>query len=310
MRFLDLHLHGAFGIDLMTASAADLDRLARGLEAEGYGSFLPTLVPLPLDGLEPVVQRLVAWTASRSADDGRGARPLGLHFEGPFLAPKRCGAIDPARFLTGRDGAAVDRFFGLMDSLAGRNMVTLAPEIPGGLELVAEFSKRGFLVSMGHTDADYQTLERAVAVGARHMTHFCNAMRPLHHRSPGPIDFGLAADTVSIDVIADGRHVSDSMLRLILNAKRPDRLALISDAIPAAGQGDGRYQLFGETITVSDGVARNAAGAMAGSVALLQQGVNRLTSLGISRQTALECASTTPHLLLLAGGEEVGLEER
>ena len=292
MKYLDLHIHGALGVDLVTATTEELDRLAQGLEARGYGSFLPTLIPMELDGLEPVVERLVGWMASRIAHDGRGAMPLGLHFEGPFLSSTRAGALDPARLLDGSNEKIVSRYLALLDHLVGCNMITIAPEIPGGLELIRELSRRGFLVSMGHTDANAEQLEQAVEAGARHMTHFCNAMRPLHHRRSGPIDFGLLCDQVSIDMIADGHHLSRPMMQLILKVKDPSKLVLISDAIPVAGQGEGDYEVWGETISVKGGAARNAAGALAGSISLLQDGVETLVSLGLPREAALDCAST------------------
>jgi len=292
MKFLDLHIHGAFGVDPLNADVAELDRLAQGLEARGYGSFLPTLIPLELDRLEPVVERLVEWKASRIARDGRGAMPLGLHFEGPFLSPVQAGALDPAHLLDGSDDRVVSRWLSLMDQLVGHNMITIAPEIKGGLDLIREMRRRGFLVSLGHTDAGIEDLERAVDAGARHMTHFCNAMRPLHHRQSGPIDFGLLSDQLSIDLIADGHHLSRPMMELILKVKNPAKIVLISDAIPATGQGDGVHEIWGETITVAGGTARNASGALSGSIALLQEGVTTLTALGLSRAAALACASS------------------
>lgn len=303
MRHVDLHIHGAFGVDVVTADAAELDRLALGLEGRGYDAFLPTLVPLPLDALEATLARLGPWIGGRFGRDRRGALPLGVHFEGPFLQPARAGALDPRAFLDGRDDAAVARFLALLDALPGRHAITVAPEIPGGLELIAELQRRGLLVSIGHTDADLATLERAVAAGARHMTHFCNAMRPLHHREPGPIGFGLVCDAVTVELIADLHHVHPEIVKLVLRVKGAERVALVSDAVPAAGLGDGEHRFWGETLTVRDGVVRNAAGALAGSVALLGDQVERLVSLGVERAAALECAGAVPMAILRAGGE-------
>lgn len=304
MSFTDLHIHGAFGVDLLTASAADLDRLAAKLAGHGYDSFLPTLIPLGLDQLEPLVERLGHWMASRSPGDGRGALPLGIHFEGPFLSPSRSGALDPQRFLDGRDPVRVNRFTRLLEQLPGRHMITLAPEIEGGLELVREFRGRGMLVSIGHTDADFATLEQAADAGARHMTHFCNAMRPFHHREPGPIAFGLLHDEISVDLIADLHHLHPATLRLILRTKPADRLVLISDAMPATGLGDGVYPIWGESLTVRDGMARNQAGALAGSVILLDQAIDNLIGLGYPVESARTWASSNARDLLRdpAGG--------
>src|SRR5664279_2726152 len=173
-----------------------------------------------------------------------------------------------------------------------------APEIPGGIAVVKEFVKRGFVVSLGHTEADASTLDAALAAGARHMTHFGNAMKPLHHRDVGPIGWGLQADGVTVDVIADLHHLAPEMLRLVLKAKGESRVALISDAMPAASLADGGYAVWGETLTVKDGAARNAAGALAGSTALLDDCVTRLASIGVPADSARSMAADVPRRIL------------
>jgi len=299
--FLDLHIHGAFGVDVLTASAADLDRLASALWARGIAGFLPTLVPLPLPEMTAAVARLSAWMKTRSLDDGRGALPLGLHFEGPFVSAARCGALHRKDFLDGTDDLALGAFFEIASSAPGRGMTTLAPEIPGGIAVVKEFVRRGFVVSIGHTEADVATLEAARAAGARHMTHFGNAMKPLHHREAGPIGWGLVADGVSVDVIADGHHLSAEMLKLVFRAKGDGRVALISDAMPAAGLADGNYSVWGETLAVEGGAARNASGALAGSTALLDDCVRRLAATGLPAEVAVRAASDVPRRILASG---------
>ena len=299
--YLDLHIHGAFGVDVLTASAAEMDRLALGLLAGGVSGFLPTLVPQPLDELAATVSRLSAWMRSRRPDDGRGAMPLGIHFEGPFVSRGRCGALHSADFLDGTDVRALGAFFEIAGGAPGRGMTTLAPEIPRGIEVVKEFVKRGFVVSIGHTEADAGALDAALAAGARHMTHFGNAMKPLHHRDVGPIGWGLITDGVTVDVIADGRHLSKEMLRLVLKAKGENRVALISDAMPAAGLADGDYAVWGETLTVKDGAARNARGALAGSTALLDDCVKGMMSAGVPADDAARMATDVPRRVLAAG---------
>ena len=299
--FLDLHIHGAFGVDVLTASAADMDRLALGLAARGVAGFLPTLVPLPLAEMAAAVGRLTAWMKTRAEGDGRGALPLGLHFEGPFVSHARCGALHRKDFLDGTDGLALGAFFEVASSAPGRPVTTLAPEIPGGLLVVKEFVRRGFVVSIGHTEADVAALEAARAAGARHMTHFGNAMKPLHHRDAGPIGWGLVADGVSVDVIADGHHLSAEMLKLVFRAKGDGRVALVSDAMPAAGLADGSYRVWGETLTVKGGAARNASGALAGSTALLDDCVKHLVSTGLPEEVAVRAASDVPRRLLASG---------
>ncbi len=299
--FVDLHIHGAFGVDVLTASAGEMDRLALGLWSRGVSGFLPTLVPQPLDEMAATAARLSAWTRSRRAGDGRGAIPLGLHFEGPFVSAVRCGALHRSCFLDGSDLKTLDAFFEALGDPPGRLMTTLAPEIPGGLAVVRAFAKKGFLISIGHTDADASTLDAAVAAGARHMTHFGNAMKPLHHRDVGPIGWGLMTDAVTVDVIADLHHLAPEMLRLVLKAKGEGRVALISDAMPAAGLADGDYAIWGETLTMKNGAARNAAGALAGSTCLLDACVTRLSSIGVPPESAWRMATDVPARLLAAG---------
>jgi N-acetylglucosamine-6-phosphate deacetylase len=297
---LDLHIHGAFGVDVLTATAPDLDRLALGLSARGVSGFLPTLVPQPLAETAATVARLSKWMRARRAGDGRGAMPLGIHFEGPFVSASRCGALRRSCFLDGSDPRTLDEFFEAVGDPPGRPMTTLAPEIPGGLAIVREFKKRGFLVSIGHTEAGASVLDAALEVGASHMTHFGNAMRPFHHRDVGPIGWGLATDGVTVDVIADLHHLAPEMLRLVLKVKGDRGVALISDAMPAAGLGDGFYATWGDTLTVTNGAARNAAGALAGSTCLLDECVTLLASIGVSTEAAYQMASDVPRAIFLS----------
>lgn len=297
MGLFDLHLHGAFGIDVLTATEADLDLLAKKLEERGVSTFLPTLVPLPLLDLAEVVQRLSAWIKGRRTADQRGAVPLGIHFEGPFVNAARCGALRKELFLSKNDPRA-GTFFDIVGKLPGRNMTTLAPEVPGGIALVREFVQKGFTVSIGHTEADASTLDEARRAGARHMTHFGNAMRPLHHRDVGPIGWGLADDDVTVDVIPDLKHLAPDFLRLVMKAKGPGKVAFISDAISAAGQPDGTYSVWGEAITVRNGEARNLQGNLAGSVCLLDQGVTRAVTAGIPMDVAKAAATDVPKRVL------------
>ena len=299
---VDLHIHGAFSADVLTAGEAELDRLALGLEARGVTGFVPTLVPVPLGDLAPLLARLSAWVRSRSEGDGRGAMPLGIHLEGPFVSPNRSGALHRACLLDGCDPRVVDAFFDAVGELPGRPVVTMAPEIPGGLDLVSAFVRRGFVVALGHTEADVATLDAALARGARHMTHFGNAMKPLHHRDAGPVGWGLLRDGVTVDVIADLHHLSPEMLALVRRCKGPGGYALVSDAAPCAGLPNGDYTVWGETLSVSAGAVRNASGGLAGSVALLDECASRMASCGAATaEEARRAASETPRRLLASG---------
>ena len=301
---IDLHIHGAFGIDVQEAGPDGLELLAQGLLSRGVTAFLPTLVPSPLEALAASSARLSAWIRSRSAGDGRGSMPLGIHFEGPFVSTARCGALHPASFRDGSRPEGLGAFLEAVGDVPGRAMTTLAPEIPGGRAIVRELSRRGWVVAIGHTDADSATLDEAREAGARHMTHFGNAMRPLHHREPGPVGWGLATDGVTVDVIADLQHLSPGFLRLVLRCKGAGQVALVSDAVPPAGLPDGKYAVWGETLTLAAGAVRNAGGGLAGSASLLDEGVRNLatTAIGLSPEEAMGCAREVPARIL---GESV-----
>ena len=188
-------------------------------------------------------------------------------------------------------------------------MITLAPEVEGGINLIAELNKRGWAISIGHTRADIKLLDAAFESGARHMTHFMNAMAPLHHRNPGPVNWGLSRDDVSCDIIADGIHLDPSVLRLLFKIKGAQSLALISDAIAATGKGDGDFNIWGEKISVKGGRTSNAAGSIAGSVITMLDAVRMMRSLGVSEVEIAQMASTNPARLLRIDHECGSIEE-
>src|SRR6185295_17800193 len=209
----------------------------------------------------------------------------------------QCGALHTQFFRSFSGRSELDDLPMLSDARA-RHMTTMAPEIAGGVELVRELTRRAWIVSLGHTRADFEVLDQALAAGARHMTHFMNAMTPLHHRAPGPIGWGLSRDEVTCDFIADGVHLDPQMLRLLLKLKGSDRLSLISDAVAAAGMGDGDFQIWGETITVKDGRTGNLRGAIAGSVITMIEAARLMLSLGASEVDVAKMAATNPARLL------------
>jgi len=188
-------------------------------------------------------------------------------------------------------------------------MMTVAPEIDGGIELIRELRRRGWIVSIGHTRATPAVLDAARGAGALHMTHFMNAMSPLHHRAPGPVGWGLLNDDVGLDVIADGVHLDPLMLKVLLRCVTPSRLALISDAIAAAGQGDGDYEVWGEKITVKNGRTSNARGNIAGSVITMLDAIKMMLSLGLSESDVARIASLNPARLLGIDNDCGSIEE-
>jgi N-acetylglucosamine-6-phosphate deacetylase len=287
--FIDVHIHGAVGVDVMDATADGLRSVSAYLASQGVTSWLPTFVPASDENYASAVA--VISEAMNSA----GARIVGVHYEGPFVNSKQCGALHTEHFKTYSRPEDLD-FLVVPEN--GARMITLAPEVSGGVELVRELKARGWVISIGHTRADLQVLEDACEAGARHMTHFMNAMAPLHHRTPGPIAWGLSRDDVTVDLIADGIHLDPFMLRLLLKLKGTRGIALISDAIAAAGKGDGDYNIWGETISVKNGRTANASGSIAGSVISMLDAVRLLHSLGVSYPDLALMASSNPaHLL-------------
>jgi N-acetylglucosamine-6-phosphate deacetylase len=298
--FIDVHIHGAVGVDTMASTAMDLGRVSRFLVTRGVTSWVPTLVPASAAEYAQAIKSIseaIDSAGDSAGGSAGGSRILGVHYEGPFVNSAQCGALHAQFFRSFTGPRDLDDLPKLAAEHA-RHMITLAPEIDGGVELVRELTRRGWIVSVGHTHASFELLEEAFAVGARHMTHFMNAMTPLHHRAPGPIGWALSRDEVTCDFIADGIHLDPQMLRLLLKLKGAGRLSLISDAVAPAGMGDGSYEIWGETITVKDGRTSNASGAIAGSVSTMHDAARMMLSLGASEIEVAKMASTNPARLL------------
>ncbi|HKY43851.1 MAG TPA: N-acetylglucosamine-6-phosphate deacetylase [Pyrinomonadaceae bacterium] len=288
--FIDVHIHGAVGIDTMDASAEQLGEIAMFLATQGVTSWLPTFVPATTEQFSRAVGEI-----AKSMNVEPGARVLGVHYEGPFVNSAQCGALHKEYFKTysGPEDLAC-----LSSPENAVRMITLAPEISGGVELVRELKARGWVISIGHTRADLKVLDEACDAGARHMTHFMNAMPSLHHRAPGPVGWGLSRDDVTFDVIADGIHLDPFMLRLLVKTRGVRGITLISDAIAAAGRGDGDYRIWGETIAVKNGRTANPSGSIAGSVISMLDAVRLMHSLGVSYVDLAQMASSNPARLL------------
>lgn len=276
----------------MEADAAGLSCISEFLATQGVTAWLPTLVPAP----DADYARAVA-AIEEAMKSTAGARILGVHYEGPFVNSAQCGALRQQYFRSFVNNDALDSLPRLANP-AAVHLMTIAPEIEGGIELVHQLKRRGWIVSMGHTRAEFDLLDKALAAGARHMTHFMNAMAPFQQRAPGPIGWGLLRDEVTCDVIADGIHLDRHALELILKSKGAERLMLISDAIAAAGLGDGDYQIWGELISVKNGRTRNSRGNIAGSVISLLDAVRKMESLGVSEIDLARMSSTNSANLL------------
>lgn len=273
--FLDIHIHGGAGLDLMRASRSELPRLGQFLASHGVTGYFATTVAAPLDATYTALERLADAIEERTPANGgpQQARPLGIHLEGPFLSHKRRG-VHPPEYLV---EPTVPIFEKLWQAARGHvRMITIAPEIPGAMEVIAEAASRNICVSIGHSDAELPTTLEAVKAGARHATHTFNAMRPLDHRNPGIIGEVLSNDTMTADIIVDGIHVSPEVVKVFLQAKGPDRAVLITDAMSATGMPDGRYQLGPIQVDVANGKA-TANGSLAGSVLTMDRAVRNVT---------------------------------
>lgn len=294
--FFDIHIHGGAGLDLMRASASDLPRLGRFLASHGVTGYFPTTVAAPLDATCTTLGHLAdaiefAQKTTGGTGDGAQACPLGIHLEGPFLSHKRRGVHPPENL--------VEPTLGIFDKLwqAARGhvrMMTIAPEIPGAMEVISEAARRGVCVSIGHSDAEMPIARDAVAAGARHATHTFNAMRPLDHRDPGIIGEVLSDDRITADLIADGIHVAPPVVKLFLQAKGPERAVLITDAISATGMPDGRYQLGPIEVDVKDGKC-TSNGSLAGSVLTMDRAVRNVIQFSNwGLRDAVRAASLNP----------------
>ncbi len=303
--FVDLHIHGAAGVDFMYAGFDELARLAGWLASRGVTRFVPTLVPSTDQVYRSAVARISDWVGRSFVEEPRGAIPLGIHFEGPFLSASRCGALRSVLFRAASD---LDHLFDVVgtERLEGlpTRLMTVSPEIPGGCELVAELVSRGFIVSMGHTEADADALDKAFEAGARHMTHFMNAMPLMHHRRPGPVGWGLLKRGLTVDVIADLRHLHPETLKLVVGARTSTRVALISDSVPPAGLGDGTFDVWGEPVHVVDGSVVNADGHLTGSTITVVDAVRNMVGLGYRLVDAVRMATAVPARVL--GVESLG----
>ncbi len=295
---IDIHIHGSAGIDVQNTDADGLANLSEFLLNEGVTGYFATFVPADeqnyLSAIKNVQSRIAAQEHTK-----RGARLLGLHFEGPFVSLNRCGALRPRYFRTyDSDLRSIDTFAGRERSPNLRRLMTLGPEVSGGLDLTRELTRLGMRVFIGHTQADPATLDLALEAGARHNTHFPNALDPLHHRKPGAVAWGLLREAVTMDCIADFHHVDPLMLRLIYKSKGANRMALISDAIQPAGLGDGDFTVWDTKIGVRDGVTSlvegPSTGALAGSVITMRQAMKNIVSLGVPLHEAAKMASLTP----------------
>jgi N-acetylglucosamine-6-phosphate deacetylase len=290
--FVDIHMHGGAGLDVMRAAPGELPHLNKFLTTHGVTGYFPTTVAAPLDQTCAALDRLAdAIEAARVPDassDAAHAEPLGIHLEGPFLSHKRRG-VHPPEYLVEPTLGVFER---LWQAARGHvRMMTIAPELPGALEVIAEAARRKVCVSIGHSDAVLEAARAGVHAGARHATHTFNAMRPLDHRDPGILGEVLTDPQLSADIIADGIHLAPEVIQIFLRAMGLERSVLITDAMAAAGMPDGTYQLGPIQVEVKDGKC-TSNGTLAGSVLTMDRAVRNISKFaGWSLQHAVRAAT-------------------
>lgn len=290
--FIDIHIHGAMGIDVNAADADGLFEIAKFLAANGVTSWVPTLVPDSDANYARVIAAIERLMEIQTVEPV--AQAVGVHYEGIFANKKMCGALRP-QFFKRFSGTELAEIPVLKN---GVHMTTFAPEIDGGIDLTRELKRKGWIASIGHTSADIETLNNAFEAGARHLTHFYNAMTGLHHRDVGVVGWALTNPEVTFDIIADGIHVHPRMLEFACRAKGSAKVSLISDSVAPTGIGEGEFEIWGEKVTVENGRTRNERGSIAGSVITMLDAVNGMLSIGFTSADVSKMASLNPAKLL------------
>lgn len=293
--YFDIHTHGAMGHDVMEGTDEAFDAIGKFIASHGVGAYLPTTVTAPVDA---TLRSLEEMAKQIARPDSSGARPLGIHLEGPFLSHSKRG-VHPLEHLQTPSVELLQRFW---QAAAGRIvLMTLAPELPQAAELIQEAVRLGIRVSLGHSNAGTQEALAGIAAGATGATHTYNAMRPLNHREPGLLGVVLDERELFAELVCDGIHVDPLLVRLFYRAKGMDRGILVTDAMGATGMPDGIYRLGGLEVIVADGRCTHD-GKLAGSVLTLDKAVrNFVEYTGAPYGVAVRYASTNPAALMGVG---------
>lgn len=293
--FVDVHIHGAGGRDVMEGNPTALQTVAKSLARFGTTSFVATTVTASPDDTLRSVAGIAQYIGQQHETSEPLAEILGIHFEGPFLSPERRG-VHPREWLRPPSG---DFLAQLVHYAAGNaRILTIAPELVGAISCLDAARNAGLVVGIGHSNATYEQARVAIAHGAHHAIHVYNAMRPFSHRDAGIIGAVLTSPEVTAELIADGVHVDETAMRLLLQAKGAAGVVLISDGISATGMPDGKYQLGAMEITVAGGVCRNAEGKLAGSTLTLDRALRNVVALGIPLADAVRMLTLNPATLL------------
>jgi N-acetylglucosamine-6-phosphate deacetylase len=290
--FIDIHNHGAVGVDTNVADVDEFIEVGKFLAKNGVTAWLPTFVPDSDENYRRQIETLEKVREIQT--DLPVAQVVGVHYEGIFANTQMCGALRPQYFktFTGNE---------LSDLPTLQNAVhhtTYAPEVAGGIELTKELAKQNWIPAIGHTKADFATLEAAFSAGAKHITHLFNAMTGVHHRDLGVAGWALTKDEIFCEIIADNIHVHPKMLKMVGESKPADKLILVSDSVSPTGLGDGDFDIWGEKISVVEGKTRNERGSIAGSVITMLDAVKNMLSLGFKPVQVSRMASANPARLL------------
>ena len=291
--FVDVHIHGAGGHDVMEGTAEALEIIAATVAVHGTTSFVATTVTASemetSESVAGIAQFIL--NSSEFAIRELEAEIVGIHFEGPFISPARRG-VHPAKWII---PPSLDFLSMLLKEARGTaQILTLAPELPGALELIVAARRAGLVISLGHTDASYEQARAAIDAGASHAAHVYNAMRPFSHRGTGVIGAVLTSPEVSAELISDGVHVDDAAMRMLIELKTPERVILVSDATSATGMPDGKYRLGTFEVKVSGGICRSAEGKLAGSTLTLDRALRNIVALGVPLSSALRMVTANP----------------
>jgi N-acetylglucosamine-6-phosphate deacetylase len=254
-----------------------------------------TTVTASVDQTLHAVEGIAAYIARQGESEESRAEILGIHFEGPFISKERRG-VHPSEWIQPPSAAMLDRF--LKAAAGNARIITIAPEVLGAAPCIDAARAAGLVVSIGHTDANYEQARAAMARGAQSATHVYNAMRPFSHRDPGVIGAVLTSQDINAELIADGVHVEEAAMKLLLLAKGAAHVTLVSDGLSATGMPDGKYMLGGFEVTVSGGVCRNAEGVLAGSTLTLDRALRNIVALGASLPDAVRMLTLNPATLL------------
>ena len=295
--FVDQHIHGAGGSDGMDGTVADLEIIAKTVAAEGTTSFLATTMTQSVENITKAMQAVKEYREGQHD----GARVVGIHLEGPFIAPAFKGA-QPLEYVAKPD---VDVFKAYNEASGNAiKIVSLAPEVEGSEELIAYLTENGIVSSIGHTGAKCADIEKAIAKGASNVTHTYNAQTPLHHREIGTVGSAMLFDELNCELICDTIHVSVPAMRLLVKNKPADKLSLITDAMRAKGIPDGVSELGGQVVYVKNGEARLEDGTLAGSVLRMNRAVqNMVEKVGVPFTQAVDYATINPARMVGIDGE-------